>query len=122
MREALSLSHSLTKCSNTPPYKVVRIPLSFPCGTKLPLPPLTCELPPLGLTWAATNVGFEILGKTETTHGPLVLHYMGQYFSNPPPDLKSPFRDMPILSACLDTSVSAETVKLNFCLGSKLHL
>src|SRR4051794_25460583 len=48
-RLSLSLSHSLTKCSNTPPYKVVRIPLSFPCGTKLPLQPLTCELPP---TWA----------------------------------------------------------------------
>ena len=120
MREALALSHSLTKLSNTPPYKVVQIPLSFPCGTKLP--PLTSELPLLGLTWVATNVGFEILGKTETTHVALVVHQMGQYFSNPPPDLKSSFRDMPIISACLNTSVSAETVKLNFCLGSKLHL
>ena len=27
-----------------------------------------------GLTWAATNVGFEILGKTEITHGLLVYY------------------------------------------------
>jgi hypothetical protein len=37
-----------------------------------------------------------------------------QYFNNSPPDLKCPFRDLPNLTTYLYTSVSAETVKLNF--------
>jgi hypothetical protein len=39
---------------------------------------------------------------------------MAQYFNNPPLDLKCPFRDLPNLTTFLYTSVSAETVKLNF--------
>src|SRR3954465_1767546 len=68
----------------------------------------TSELPPKWAHLGCHNMGFEILGKTETTHGPLVVHQMGQYFSNLPPGLKSPFRDTPNLSACLDTNVSAD--------------
>jgi hypothetical protein len=39
---------------------------------------------------------------------------MAQYFNDPLPDLKCPFRDLPNLTTCLYTSVLAETVKLNF--------
>ena len=39
---------------------------------------------------------------------------MGPNSNNPTPDLKYPFEDLPILATCLYTSVSAETVKLNF--------
>jgi hypothetical protein len=41
---------------------------------------------------------------------------MGQVHisNNPPPDLKCPFRDLRVLTTVRYTSVSAETVKLNF--------
>jgi hypothetical protein len=41
---------------------------------------------------------------------------MGQVHisNNPPPDLKCPSRDLSVLTTVLYTSVSVETVKLNF--------
>ena len=42
---------------------------AFHVGLNFPLPPLTSELLPLALTWAATNMGFEILGKLKPHMG-----------------------------------------------------
>ena len=104
-----SYSHSLTKWWNAPPYKVVQLSSNFPCGTKLSPPIHTC---------AATNMGLEILGILKLQMGQMPNEFgpILRNFNNPPPDLKCPFRDLSILATCLYTSVSAETVKLNFCL------
>ena len=79
-----SSSHSLTKWWSTLPYKEVQLSLHFPCGTKLS----THLLPYMGHLRFIRNCRILTWAKPINSN-------------NPPPDLKCPFRDLPILFACL---------------------
>jgi hypothetical protein len=111
-------SHSLTKWCNTPSYMLVYISPNFLCGTKLSSHLLLLCSQQLGLhvtdSHGFTHMGFEI---SRNFYNLMWAHRKRPNISTIPPlDLKCPFRDLSNLTTCLCTSVSAETVKLNFYL------
>jgi hypothetical protein len=91
-------------------------------STSLPTFHVALNLAPTPCLCAAKNMSYMSHGLTQMgfeisrNFSNLVWAHSkkAQYFNNPPPDLKFPFRDLPNLTTCLYTSVSAETVKLNF--------
>ena len=97
VRERLSYAHSLTSATTLHLIRWCANPPTFHVGLNFPLPPLACTHGPFKIS------GFVYLGFT----------MLGPNSNIPPPDLKCPFEDLPILATCLYTSVSAETVKLN---------
>ena len=97
VRERLSYSHSLTSATTLHLIRWCATPPTFHVGLNFPLPPLAHTHGPLKIS------GFCLLGYP----------IWAQYSNIPPPDLKCPFEDLPILATCLYTSVSADIVKLN---------